>query len=290
MGDVIVVTSGKGGVGKTTSTVNIAAALASIGKSVVMLDADVGLRNLDVVIGLENKIVYDFLDVIEGRCRLRQAIVSDKRFDGKLSMLAASQTRNKTDVSEEQMKKLCDELAEKYDYVLIDCPAGIEQGFFNAVAGANRAIVVTTPEFSSIRDADRILGKLEEKNIPKIQILLNNVRTSLIQSGDMPGVDEVIELLAADLLGVIPHDINILISANKGEILTAKNSSTPAALAYKNVAKRITGETVPLLDLANDGSFKYKLKRLFKRKNKNKNSGIRRPQSEERLTDRRNNS
>ena len=285
MGDVIVVTSGKGGVGKTTSTVNIGAALASLGKSVIMLDADIGLRNLDVVIGLENNIVYDFVDVIEGRCRLRQAVVSDKRSDGRLSMLAASQTKSKTDVTEEQMKKLCSELSEQYDYVLIDCPAGIEQGFLNAAAGANRAIVVTTPEFSSIRDADRILGKLEEMNMPAIHILLNNVRTKLIQSGDMPGIDEIIELLAADIIGVVPHDINILISANKGEILASKDSESPASLAYKNVAKRITGETVPLLDLENDGSFKYKLKKLFKRKNKNKNSGIRKPQFEHKTTD-----
>ena len=285
MGDVIVVTSGKGGVGKTTITVNLGAALAGLGKSVIMLDADIGLRNLDVVTGLENNIVYDFVDVIEGRCRLKQAVVSDKRFDGNLSILAASQTKNKSDVSEAQMKKLCSELAEYYDYVLIDCPAGIEQGFSNAVAGANRAIVVTTPEFSSIRDADRILGKLEESEIPKIHIVLNNVRTNLIQSGDMPGVDDVIEILAADLLGVIPHDINILICANKGEILSAKHDGSPAGEAFKNVAKRILGEEVPLLDLNNDGSFKYKIKRFFKIKNKNINSGIRKPQVKEKTTD-----
>lgn len=288
MGDVIVVTSGKGGVGKTTTTVNIGAALSKLGKSVLMLDADVGLRNLDVVVGLENSIVYDFVDVIEGRCRLKQAIVQDKRFDGKLAILAASQTKNKTDITEEQMKKLCTELSEIYDYVLIDCPAGIEQGFFNAVAGANRAIVVTTPEFSSLRDADRILGKLEELSVPKIDVLLNNVRTNLIQSGDMPGVDEVIELLAADLLGVVPHDINILISANKGEILSSKQDNSPAGAAFRNIAKRLLGETVPLLNLEDDGTLKYKLRKIFKRKKSGINSGIRKSLPEPNTTDGRN--
>ena len=288
MGDVIVVTSGKGGVGKTTTTVNIGAALAKLGKSVLLLDADVGLRNLDVIIGLENSIVYDFADVIEGRCRLKQAVVWDKRFDGKLALLAASQTKSKTDITERQMKKLCGELSEIYDYVLIDCPAGIEQGFFNAVAGANRAIVVTTPDFSAIRDADRILAKLEEISMPQISIVINNVRSDLIQSGDMPGIDEVIELLAADLLGVVPHDVNILISANKGEILSLKPTVCRAGKAFVNIAKRITGESTPLLDLADDGSLKYKFKRFFKRKQNGKNSGIKKPVAERITTEGRN--
>ena len=277
MGDVIVVTSGKGGVGKTTTTVNIGAALAKLGKSVLLLDADIGLRNLDVIMGLENSIVYDFADVIEGRCRLKHAIVRNKCFDGNLALLAASQTKSKTDITEEQMKKLCGELSEIYDYVLIDCPAGIEQGFLNAVAGANRAIVVTTPDFSSIRDADRILTKLEEMHMTQIGIVINNVRPKLIQSGDAPGIDEVIELLAADLLGVVPHDVNILIFSNKGEILSSKPNAGKAGEAFVNIAKRITGENIQLLDLADDGSFRYRFRRLFKRKQSGNNSGIKKP-------------
>jgi len=264
MGEVIVITSGKGGVGKTTTTVNLGCALSQHGKKTLLLDADIGLRNLDVVMGLEDKVVYDFVDVIEGRCRLRQAIIKDKKHE-KLYMIAASQTKDKCDVSEEQMKKLCKELSENFDYVIIDCPAGIEQGFKNAVAASEKAIVVATPELSSIRDADRVLCKLEEEGIEKTNLIINKVRPEMIRKGQAPGVDEMIEILATDLIGVVPDDIEIIIAANKGEIVAADDRGAASA-AYKNIARRVMGKTVPLMDLEDDGSFRYKLRKVFGRK------------------------
>ena len=264
MGEVIVITSGKGGVGKTTTVVNVGCALSMAGKKVILLDADVGLRNLDVVMGLDDKVVYDFLDVIEGRCHLRQAVIADKRNEN-LFMLAASQTRDKNDIEPSKIKKLCEELSEQYDYVLIDCPAGMEQGFKNAVAAAERAIVVATPEYSSIRDADRIIGKLEEEGMEKIRLLINRVRPSLIRKGQAPGTDEIIEILATELIGIVPDDEEIIICANKGEITAAKKKGKAAA-AYKNVSERIMGQAVPLSDLENDGSLGYKIKKIFRRK------------------------
>lgn len=266
MGKVIVVTSGKGGVGKTTSTVNIGCALSAIGKKVILLDADIGLRNLDVIMGLQDKVVYDFLDVIEGRCRLRQAVIEDKRNPG-LYMLAASQTRDKNDISEEQMKKLCGELRDNYDFVIIDCPAGIEQGFKNAVAAAESAIVVAVPEYSSIRDADRILSKLEDGGMEKIRLIINKVKPEMIRKGQAPGADEIIEHLATELLGIVPDDDEIVIAANKGEIAVMEDRGAAAA-AYRNIARRLMGETVPLCDLEDDGSFRYKLRKIFGKKKK----------------------
>lgn len=216
MGEVIVITSGKGGVGKTTTTVNLGAALAMHGKSVVLIDADIGLRNLDVVMGLENRIVYDLVDVIEGKCRLRQALIKDKRYNG-LYLMAASQTKDKNDITPKQMSDLCKELRENYDYTLIDCPAGIEQGFENAVAGADRAIVVATPEVSSVRDADKIIGKLEAEEIKTKELLINKVRADMVKRGNMLSIEDVIEILAIDLVGVVPDDENIIITTNKGE-------------------------------------------------------------------------
>lgn len=265
MGEVIVITSGKGGVGKTTTTVNIGCALAMEGKRTILLDSDIGLRNLDVVMGLDDKVVYDFLDVIDGRCHLRQAVISDKR-NKNLFMLPASQTGDKRDVELSKFQKLCDELRQQYDYVLIDCPAGIEQGFENAVGAAERAIVVVTPEYSSIRDADRILGKLEESGMENVLILINRIRPNLIRRGQAPGTDEIIEILATDLIGIVPDDEEVIICANKGEIASSK-SSGKAAAAYKNIASRISGNTVPLADLEDDGTLRYKIKRIFTKKN-----------------------
>lgn len=264
MGEVIVVTSGKGGVGKTTTAVNVGCALTMCGKKVVLLDADIGLRNLDVVMGLENNVVYDFLDVIEGRCRLRQATIEDKRNSG-LYMIPASQTRDKSDVGEEQMKKLCGELSKIYDYVIIDCPAGVENGFKNAIAAAERAIVVAVPEYTSIRDADRVLGKLEEAGIEKIQLVINKVKPDMIRRGQAPGADEIIEYLATELVGIVPDDDEVIISANKGEIAVS-NAKGAACNAYMNIAKRIMGETVPLSDLDDNGGLWYKIKRIFGKK------------------------
>ena len=216
MGEVIVITSGKGGVGKTTTTANIGTGLASLGYKVVMVDTDIGLRNLDVVMGLENRIVYDIVDVVHGHCRLKQALIKDKRFED-LFLLPASQTRDKTSVTQEQMRKLCKDLKEEYDYVLIDCPAGIEGGFKNAIAGADKAIVVTTPEVSAVRDADRIVGLLEANDLKNPKLIINRIRPHMVKKGDMMDIDDMIEILAIELLGVVPEDEFIVVSTNKGE-------------------------------------------------------------------------
>lgn len=261
MGEVIVVTSGKGGVGKTTTTANIGVGLALLGYKVVLIDTDIGLRNLDVVMGLENRIVYDLVDVVEGNCRIKQALIKDKRYNG-LYLLPAAQTRDKSAVNEEQMKKLCFELKEEYDYIIIDCPAGIEQGFKNAISGADRAVVVTTPEISAVRDADRIIGLLEANEIRNPSLIVNRVRIEMVKKGDMLSIDDILDILAIDLLGVVPDDEDIIISTNKGEPAVAEDKSK-AGLAYRNITKRITGEKVPILDLNKDNAFTAAFKKLF---------------------------
>ena len=216
MGEVIVITSGKGGVGKTTTTANIGTALALLGKKVVLVDADIGLRNLDVVMGLENRIVYDLVDVVEKVCRLKQALIRDKRFEG-LYLLPAAQTKDKTAVSPQQMQELCEQLKEEFDFVLIDCPAGIEQGFKNAIAGADKAAVVTVPEVSAVRDADRIIGLLSANDIMDPELIINRLRIDMVKRGDMMDIDDTIEILGVDLLGVVPDDERVVISTNRGE-------------------------------------------------------------------------
>ena len=215
MSEVIVITSGKGGVGKTTTTANIGTGLAKLDKKVVMIDTDIGLRNLDVVMGLENRIVYNLVDVVEGNCRLKQALIKDKRYSN-LFLLPSAQTRDKSSVSPEQMKKLVDELRTEFDYILLDCPAGIEQGFKNAIAGADRAIIVTTPEVSAIRDADRIIGLLEAEELKKIELVINRIRMDMVKRGDMMSVEDVVDILAIDLIGVVPDDESIVIATNEG--------------------------------------------------------------------------
>lgn len=258
MSEVIVITSGKGGVGKTTSTANIGTGLAKLGKSVVMIDTDIGLRNLDVVMGLENRIVYNLVDVVEGNCRMKQALIKDKKFPSQLFLLPSAQTRDKSSVTPEQMKKLCEDLKEEFDYILLDCPAGIEQGFKNAVAGATRALVVTTPEVSAIRDADRIIGLLESDGMRNIQLIINRLRMDMVKRGDMMSVDDVVDILAVDLIGAVPDDENIVIATNQGEPLAGDSSL--AGQAYLNICKRILGEEVPLLDLTEKKGF---FRRLF---------------------------
>ncbi|NLL17920.1 MAG: septum site-determining protein MinD [Clostridia bacterium] len=260
MGEVIVVTSGKGGVGKTTTTANIGTGLAVMGNKVVLVDTDIGLRNLDVVMGLENRIVYDIVDVVTGNCRLKQALIKDKRFED-LFLLPAAQTKDKTAVSEEQMRELTQQLKEEFDYVIIDCPAGIEQGFKNAIAGAQRAIVVTTPEVAAVRDADRIIGLLEAALLAEPKLIVNRLRPSMVKKGDMMDIDDMIEILAIELLGVVPEDEAIVISTNKGEPAVLDKQSK-AGEAYRNISKRITGEHVPLMNLEADGFFR-RLRRLF---------------------------
>ncbi len=262
MGEVIVVTSGKGGVGKTTTTANVGTGLAKLNKKVVLIDTDIGLRNLDVVMGLENRIVYNLVDVIEGNCRIKQALIKDKRFPN-LYLLPSAQTRDKNAVSPEQMKKLADELKEEFDYILLDCPAGIEQGFLNAIAGADSALVVTTPEVSAVRDADRIIGLLEAHEIKKTHLIVNRLRTDMVKRGDMMSADDVVEILAIDLIGVVPDDESIVVSTNQGEPLVGSNSL--AGKAYMNICHRVTGEEVPLLDLNVKPGLRSKLAHLLKK-------------------------
>ncbi|ATV59932.1 septum site-determining protein MinD [Fusobacterium pseudoperiodonticum] len=260
---VIVITSGKGGVGKTTTTANIGAALADKGHKVLLIDTDIGLRNLDVVMGLENRIVYDLIDVIEGRCRVSQALIKDKRCPN-LVLLPAAQIRDKNDVNTDQMKELIFSLKESFDYILIDCPAGIEQGFKNAIAAADEAIVVTTPEVSATRDADRIIGLLEAAGIKSPRIVVNRLRIDMVKEKNMLSVEDILDILAVKLLGVVPDDETVVISTNKGEPLVYKGDSL-AAKAFKNIASRIEGVEVPLLDLDIKMSILEKIKFVFKR-------------------------
>lgn len=261
MGQVIVITSGKGGVGKTTTTANIGTGLALMGKKVVLIDTDIGLRNLDVVMGLENRIVYDLVDVVEGNCRVKQALIKDKRYDG-LYLLPAAQTRDKSAVNPEQMIKLCDELREEFDFILVDCPAGIEQGFKNAIAGADLALVVTTPEVSAVRDADRIIGLLEANEIRNPKLLINRVRVDMVKRGDMMSMDDVIDILAIELIGVVPDDEKVVVSTNRGEP-TVTDVKSVAGQAYRDIAKRIAGENIPIIDITAEEGIMFKIRKLF---------------------------
>ena len=261
MGEVFVITSGKGGVGKTTTSANIGTGLSRLDKKVVLIDTDIGLRNLDVVMGLENRIVYNLVDVIEGSCRIKQALIKDMRYPN-LYLLPSAQTRDKSAVSPEQMKKLTDDLREEFDYIILDCPAGIEQGFQNAISGADRALIVTTPEVSAIRDADRIIGLLEANDIKKIDLIVNRIRMDMVKRGDMMSVDDVVEILAIDLIGVVPYDESIVIATNEGNPVVG--SEEESGKAYTNICRRIMGEEVPYLELGAEGFFK-KLGKLFKR-------------------------
>jgi septum site-determining protein MinD len=262
MGKVVVITSGKGGVGKTTTVANLGAGLAKLGHRVVLVDTDIGLRNLDVVLGLENRIVYDIVDVVEGHCRLRQALIKDKRLDDSLYLLPAAQTRDKNSVNEEQMQKLCQDLKEEFDYVIIDCPAGIEQGFKNAIAGAEEAIIVTNPEVSSVRDADRIIGLLEANELHDPKLIVNRIRPHMVQRGDMMDINDILDILAIDLIGVIPEDETIVVSTNRGEPAVLDYGSK-AGQAYRNIVRRIAGEHVPFMSMEEEKGFMTRFRKLF---------------------------
>ena len=262
MSEVIVITSGKGGVGKTTLCANLGAAFARMEKKCVVVDTDLGLRNLDVVMGLENRIVYNLIDVAEGNCRLKQALVRDKHYPG-LYLLPAAQTRDKSAITPQQLIKLTDDLRAHFEYILIDCPAGIEQGFQNAVAPADRAIVVTTPEVSAIRDADRIIGLLEAAEFRNIDLLINRIRPDMVRRGEMMSVEDVVEILAVNLIGAVPDDEEVVISTNQGEPLAGDD--TPAGQAFFNVCRRILGEEVPLLEFEQTTGFLSKISGLFRR-------------------------
>ena len=256
-GKTFVITSGKGGVGKTTTTANVGTALAALGNQVVLIDADIGLRNLDLVLGLEKRIVYDLVDLVEGRCQARQALIRDKRMDG-LYLLPASQTKDKESVTEEQMRTVTQMLAREFDVILIDCPAGIEHGFRNAVAGADEAVVVTTPEVSAIRDADRILGMLGGR---RARLIVNRVRLEMVRTGDMLSVDDVAEILGREVIGVVPDDEEIIDTTNRGEPVVL-DPNRRLARVYTAIARRLLGEQTPLVDLEDDGIWN-KLLRLI---------------------------
>ncbi len=256
MGEAIVVTSGKGGVGKTTSSANIGTALALLGKKVCMVDTDIGLRNLDVVMGLENRIIFDVIDVASGACRLEQALIKDKRFD-QLFLLPAAQTKDKLALSEQSMQTIVAKLKEQFDFVIIDCPAGIEHGFRVAVTGADQAIVVTTPEQAAVRDADRVIGLLEAQKISSPKLIINRIRPQMMKNGDMLDIDDIISILSLDLLGIVPDDEHVIRAANQGEP-TVMRPDSPASMGYRNIARRILGDPVPLMNLSVDegGLFK----------------------------------
>jgi len=259
IGKVIVVTSGKGGVGKTTTVANLSTSLAMMHYKVTVMDLDIGLKKLDLILGLENRVIYDIVQVIEGECTLKQALVKDKRFPG-LCMLPAAQTRNKDDISPEQVQHICNTLKQEYDYIFIDCPAGIEQGFRNSIAAADTAIVVTNPEISAVRDADRIIGMLESAQYDDIHLLINRVQNDMIKSGNMLSIEDLTEHLCISLLGVVPEDKNVIISTNKGEPIVL-NDHSQASIAFNNIAQRIAGKEVPFLEL-NEDSFWNKLRGL----------------------------
>lgn len=260
MAEVIVITSGKGGVGKTTTSANLGTGLAMLDKKVIIIDTDIGLRNLDVVMGLENRIVYNLVDIIEGNCRIRQAFIKDKKYPN-LFLLPSAQTRDKTSVKPEQMKKLIETLRDDFDYILLDCPAGIEQGFQNAIAGADRAIIVTTPEVSSVRDADRIIGLLDANEIHRQHLVINKIRMDMVKKGDMMSIEDVVEILACELIGIVPDDEHIVISTNQGELVVG--SSVPAGCAYMNISRRICGEDVPFMDLSGKNHIWNRLSKIF---------------------------
>lgn len=262
MSEVIVITSGKGGVGKTTVCANLGAAFARMDKRCVVMDTDLGLRNLDVVMGLENRIVYNLIDVTEGSCRLKQALVRDKHYPG-LYLLPAAQTRDKSAVTPQQLTKLTDELRQHFDYILIDCPAGIEQGFQNAIAPADRAVVVTTPEVSSIRDADRIIGLLEAAQMKKTELLINRIRPSMVVRGEMMSVEDVTEILAIPLIGVLADQEAVVIASNQGEALAGRDCT--AGQEFLNIARRLMGEPVPFPDWNQEDTFFQKLKHMFRK-------------------------
>jgi septum site-determining protein MinD len=259
---IITVTSGKGGVGKTTTTANIAVALANMGQRVVCIDSDIGLRNLDVVLGLENRIVYDLVDIVEKRCRIRQAMIRDKRFED-LFLIPAAQTRDKSAISPSDMITLVGEIKDEADWILIDSPAGIERGFRNAIAPASEVIVVTNPDVSAVRDADRIIGIIEAEQKGPAKLILNRVNAQLIQRGDMINTDDVLELLAVQLLGIVPEDEHVIISTNLGKPVALDNKSK-AGVAFNNIARRMMGDDIPFMDLEHKSDLIQRLSRVFK--------------------------
>lgn len=261
---VVTVTSGKGGVGKTTAVANLAVALAANGSKVVCIDGDIGLRNLDVILGLENRIVYDIVDVIEGRCRLKQAMIKDKKLPN-LHLIPAAQTRDKNAVSASDMNRLAKDLRSECDFVLIDSPAGIERGFKNAIAPADRVLVVTNPEVSAVRDADRVIGILEAEDKGPGALIINRLNPAMVKRQEMLSADDVLDLLAVELIGIVPEDEGVLIGSNRGAPV-AMDPKSRAGQAFRNIARRLKGEEVPFLDLESSGSLWERIQRLAGRR------------------------
>jgi septum site-determining protein MinD len=259
---VVTITSGKGGVGKTTTTANLGVALAMLGKRVVTIDADIGLRNLDVVLGLENRIVYDLVDAVEGHCRLRQALIRDKRLS-ELYLLPAAQTRDKTAVSPSQMVELCDQLRPDFDFILIDSPAGIEQGYRNAVAPADRVLIVTTPEVSAVRDADRIVGLIEADQKGPPSLIINRLNLEMIRHGQMLSTEDVVEILAIDLIGIVPEDREIIIATNRGTPV-ALDGRAPSGQAFRNISGRLLGQDIPFMPIKSSPGVLDRLTRFIR--------------------------
>jgi septum site-determining protein MinD len=259
---VVTITSGKGGVGKTTTTANIAVALATMNQKVVCIDGDIGLRNLDVVLGLENRIVYDLVDVVEGRCRVKQAMIRDKRFP-ELYLIPAAQTRDKSAVSPSDMIRLCDELKPDVDWILIDSPAGIERGFRNAIAPSNSILVVTNPEVSAVRDADRIIGLVESEEKGPARLIINRLNSEMVRRGDMLSPEDVLELLAINLIGIVPEDENVMVGTNKGQPVALDNKSK-AGRSFNQIARRLMGEEIPFDDVNEKEDFLKKLTKMFR--------------------------
>jgi len=258
---IVTITSGKGGVGKTTATANISVALAQLGQKVVCIDSDIGLRNLDVVLGLENRIVYDLVDVIEGRCRIRQAMIKDKRFEG-MYLIPAAQTRNKNAVSPSDMIQLCNEIREEVNWILIDSPAGIERGFKNAIAPAEKVLVITNPDVSAVRDADRIIGIIESEEKGPARLIINRLNPEMIRRGEMLDAGDVLELLAVKLIGIVPEDEKVLRSTNIGKPVVTHEKSI-AGQAFRNIARRMMGDDIPLIDLVNKDGIFHRISRIF---------------------------
>ncbi|MGI6127741.1 MAG: septum site-determining protein MinD [Planifilum sp.] len=256
----ITVTSGKGGVGKTTTVASVGIGLAQLGRKVCLLDTDIGLRKLDLMLGLENRIVYDLIDVIEGVCKLRQSLVRHKEFPN-LALLPAAQTRYKEEVTPTQVKQVVDELKKEFEFILIDSPAGIEGGFRNAIAAADRAILVVNPEIPSVRDSDRVIGLLEAADLREIDLVVNRVQPGMVKAGDMLSVERIQNHLAVNLLGIVPEDRRIIRSSNTGEPVIMDPKSL-AGRAFSNISRRINGESVPFMELEDNGLIN-RLKRLF---------------------------
>lgn len=260
---VIVITSGKGGVGKTTISANLGTAMAQLGKSVCLIDADFGLRNLDLLLGLEQRVVYTIIDVLSGECSLEKALVRDKRTEG-LCLLPAAQNRNKEAISPEQMKDIIGQLSPKFDFIFVDCPAGIEGGFRNAIAAATEALIVTTPEVAAVRDADRVVGLLESEDMKSIRLIVNRLRPEMVQMDEMISVEDIVDLLVVPLIGIVPDDKRVITSSNRGEPLVLSSEPSLPATAILNIAKRIQGFDVPFLDLmATNETFFTRLRKFF---------------------------